>query len=815
MRLERAWQLSMYLTLAMACACLGYAELAFFKWFPFFLIPVAALLVLAYRVEGRWVLPVWVANALAVAITAGSVAGMVIMFRLYVQGISITDIPIPWPTALVPPVGPLLVVLLLIKLFRPKKLHDWWLLQTMAFLQVALACVLAGEAGFGLLLVGYVASALWSLALFQIKVTRDVPNDGDRVPWRWLGVGKTLRWTLGALGLGLVLFLVLPRQPDTLWDSARLASSVHKSIEIGNADGMDLSSSGTLRMSHEVAFRVIATDAQGLRKLDLGPHQLWRSYTLEVYDRGVWMRNRGPGLLNGRVMQPMLPGGGGLVAVPGATAERIIVHENKGLPDLGPHQFYLKFEVDPKQAGGLVLAEPVILGPEREDHPYITLSQPGFAKLKDIFYERDGTLFPLRSGKDIPVAYRQVLKPPEPGAADLHRPRYGVDDRIRAMRENYDVPMRKFRDFTLNLLEGLAETKRFGLESQFLVIRQNGMGIQIRYQEVVARALAAYLARSGDYTYSLTLRHKNPAIDPTLDFLQNVREGYCEQYASALALMLRSVGISARVVRGFRGVEHEGEGKYVVRQSDAHSWVEALIVRPMSKSEMRAQLRASTSWMEALAKAYRKNANAVYWLALDPTPSEDAEGDASESWSLFWQKSVHRFVTFWRTFLVELNPNIQEEAVEDLWKAAAPGQRLAAARDWILDSYSGRFWSKPGFWIITPVAVGLLAWFIVRRRAAQTAGREIRHPAFGFYSHLLAVLDRRCRLRPLPAQTPREFGETAQRALHDRAAPEALAGLPGRVVELFYQLRFGDKRIDQAARSAVERELDELDQKLS
>ena len=54
------------------------------------------------------------------------------------------------------------------------------------------------------------------------------------------------------------------------------------------------------------------------------------------------------------------------------------------------------------------------------------------------------------------------------------------------------------------------------------------------------------------------------------------RAGNCEYFASALAVMLRAVGIPSRVVNGFqRGEWNPYGGYWVVRMRDAHSWVEA------------------------------------------------------------------------------------------------------------------------------------------------------------------------------------------------------------------------------------------------
>jgi protein-glutamine gamma-glutamyltransferase len=77
-----------------------------------------------------------------------------------------------------------------------------------------------------------------------------------------------------------------------------------------------------------------------------------------------------------------------------------------------------------------------------------------------------------------------------------------------------------------------------------------------------------------NYRYSLeadsaTLSH------PLEEFLFTRKTGYCEHYATAMVVMLRSVGIPARLVTGFLATEWNGYGGYfTVRQRDAHAWVE-------------------------------------------------------------------------------------------------------------------------------------------------------------------------------------------------------------------------------------------------
>ncbi len=89
---------------------------------------------------------------------------------------------------------------------------------------------------------------------------------------------------------------------------------------------------------------------------------------------------------------------------------------------------------------------------------------------------------------------------------------------------------------------------------------------------VAAGKLTAFFA-SG-FVYSLDVPRSDG--DPLEAFLFSHLTGYCEYFASALALMLRSAGIPARLVGGYLGGEYNpAGGYYLVRQSAAHTWVEA------------------------------------------------------------------------------------------------------------------------------------------------------------------------------------------------------------------------------------------------
>jgi transglutaminase-like putative cysteine protease len=88
---------------------------------------------------------------------------------------------------------------------------------------------------------------------------------------------------------------------------------------------------------------------------------------------------------------------------------------------------------------------------------------------------------------------------------------------------------------------------------------------------IVERALG--FLREQEFFYTLT---PPPLGRETADeFLFETREGFCEHYASAFTILLRSADIPARVVTGYQGGELNSFGDYyIVRQSDAHAWTE-------------------------------------------------------------------------------------------------------------------------------------------------------------------------------------------------------------------------------------------------
>lgn len=92
-----------------------------------------------------------------------------------------------------------------------------------------------------------------------------------------------------------------------------------------------------------------------------------------------------------------------------------------------------------------------------------------------------------------------------------------------------------------------------------------------RYDKV--RAVEDYL--KANYPYDLDIPPQDGDMDAVAYFLFEEKAGYCEHFASAMAVMLRSVDIPARLVTGYTGGEYNPfTALWEIRQSDAHAWVE-------------------------------------------------------------------------------------------------------------------------------------------------------------------------------------------------------------------------------------------------
>jgi hypothetical protein len=803
MRLDFAYRFAGYLTLALSCACLIHAEALYLPGIGWSLLPVLLLIAVAYHLEGRWALPDWAGSTLAGVICAGLMTVFIIQIS---QDADTFAALAPLPVLLVPYAGPMLVILLLIKLFKSRRPGDAWQLQTIGLLQAALACLLGGDPLFGLLLCAYFLSALWWLLLFNLHCqhARDsAPLRPLLVPWLWAGVPRVGRWLALALASGVLLALVTPRFGSSQWDPLMMLGKTRADAraETGLPVLIDLNRTGHVEVNDEVVIELRAEDNNGHPKLDVAGDQRFRGQDLDYYADGRWRAHRGGiGPRQGGMFPPGPP-------IPGIAFPQIRpgvgTHRGDGetkqlpaeyfaargesrlpraprvpgplLPNLGPSQYFLTFTLKPRKAGGLFLAEPVLLLPE---HQFLPVAYVDTAVMAGpLFTEINGSIIHVSPPPRGTVQYRQATR--DVPDADFSPP-------VEVSR-NYQLdlcapPPPSLRQWVDNLAQQLAERRAYGLQPEdFQVGKQDDCRVMLpARREKVARALCAYLRTSGEYTYTLDLRRFDPDLDPTEDFLRNVKQGHCERYAGALALMLRTVGVPARIVKGYRGCQSAGDGTYWVRSSDAHTWVEALVARSEDGGPLR-----------------------LHWLSLDPTPLDEAPAAAPFSWREWWDRCSNRTSEIWRMFVAEYGAEEQTVLAEELWSVLAPRQHGSSAP---LSAGPVAGLAGGGLLVFTALA-GFLLWRRSRRRGPPSA---LHSASVRCYARLLDLLMLHFQLRPAPAQTPREFSEAATHTLRASPTAAALAELPHQVVTLFYRVRYGGETLADGEGRAMDERLDEL-----
>jgi transglutaminase-like putative cysteine protease len=740
-------------TLALAGVCLVHGEAYFIPWLPVWLFPYLVLLVAAFGAEGRWTMPEWMANVAGV--------GVVVVMALWVKyqpgGPGVLKGLEVW-VRLVPYVGPFMMALLAVQLFRPRGPNDFWFLQGMGLVQVALGCVLASSPLFGLLMAVYLTCAIGCLALHYLSAPGMV---GTPPSWRWLA-GFVGRYSLVVAASSLVVFLFTPRPQGAPWDPLqrfgnRTPHSARWAAPGGPFQGANLNGTSPVELSNDEVFTLRATDARG-PKLDLSPAIRFRTMVLEAYQDGVWPTD-----------------------TTSAYREMRLQHswDKEKLPDFGPGQYFLNFEVrtQSQPSSTLVLAEPVTLGPRGERRKPVVLTD--FAKPHSpLFYEREasGTLLPVPTLEWSKYRYRQVMAP---GKDPDRMPAELSGDGDRYVREITKESLPNLDKWTTALLRRLASDSRYGIHPAALAPYPHAdprrpdppFLVPPIHRERVALALCKFLANSGEYTYSLDQPRKNLNIDPVEDFLFNVKQGHCERYASALVLMLRTQGIPARLIKGYRGCESLGGGAYAVRENMAHAWVEVMVTRRRDGSGPPHE-----------------------WLTLDPTPGIDAP--RQQSVMAEWLKEkTNAGASMWDKLIVRYNAKSQA----DVLSVMSPPSVLS-----VIALYGAGL-------VLPPLAVlGGLATFLilrVRRSRRVVAGREA---GAACYARLVRLLARRGRLKRAAWQTPRELAAGARGLLTARPLTAALADLPDRVVDLFYRVRYGGQAPEPGEVVRLNARLDEL-----
>jgi len=309
------------------------------------------------------------------------------------------------------------------------------------------------------------------------------------------------------------------------------------------------------------------------------------------------------------------------------------------------------------------------------------------------------------------------------------------------------------QDYSLQLPERSAD---IGELAQHVV---RDLGEDFERVEALERFLKA------NYTYSLDVE-RNPAYAPIDDFLFHQKRGYCEHFATAMTLMVRSLGIPARLVSGFLGGEWNEFGKYyLLRQRHAHTWVE--VYSPQ-----------------------------MGWVIFDPTPSGVGPGR-----SLPIIRGLFQFVDAlrlrWNRYVINYRLRDQIIAVRTAHRNSI---RLRQIGRRLLEALKSQYhlWSSKApptqkvlVFILTIGGVSGFLYLILkkwRRPINPIKGGRAPSIHVGFYRKMIKMLEAKGLLRETGV-TPLEY---ARQVIHSKGP--AYQGVLG-ITDLYNRHRFGGKPI--------------------
>lgn len=658
------------------------------------------------------------------------------------------------------------------KLFQHKRDRDWVFLYLIAFFQMLLAAGLTFNATFVASLAAFLFFFISTLAAFEIRRARRQVNhleeetvaslkEPKQIKYRGKGAtaadrkSPRVRYLLGASAVQIVIVIVLTL-PFFFLIPRFAGGGVARGGGGGDAvtgfsDRVELGRIASIKRSLRVVMRV---------RLDHKPPRYlrWRGVALEDYDAGVWSVTHEVGRQikeeQGTITGERLPSKESEIWYRHALPFNSMLHASDA------QQQILAAQRTPVLIQERIILEPLDSATLFAAPRAVSLQGPMQALTRDKYTDALSTLAAKSR-----VAY--VV------ASDIALP---SEQELRA-----DSPVLS-PDYVRRLY--LRARKIDPRISQ--LAHEQTRNAPTPYDK--ARAIERFLKT--DFHYTLDL--KPTTDDPLIDFLFKTREGHCEYFATAMVIMLRSLEIPARIVNGFQMGEYNAlNDMYTVRESDAHSWVEAYFPHTAA------------------------------WIEFDPTPAAGLNDYAQGGLFAQLRKYADAMEVFWMDYIVSLDSDEQASIMVNLqhrlltMKDRVFGYYLEA-KLWIKGLLDGlivkRKWSAGALFKLAGglAALALAAVFVYvalsyrrRRRLAPTGygpwwhrlfilptwrrrvkGRDYRQSAVLFYEQMLAIA-RRAGVVKQPYQTPLEFAEASGLA-------------PVRELTILYNLvRFGGARLDE------------------
>ncbi len=279
-------------------------------------------------------------------------------------------------------------------------------------------------------------------------------------------------------------------------------------------------------------------------------------------------------------------------------------------------------------------------------------------------------------------------------------------------------------------------------------------GISGRYDNAYDKANAIMNYLRANYGYTLNPKGSG-AEESVEDFLFNLKEGHCGYYATSMAVGLRLAGIPCRIINGFGTGKYNRVGDYyIVRQKDAHSWVEAYFPR-------------------------------YGWVTFDPTPPDTSGLELDRG---FWARTsfyLDAMEMRWQQYVVAFSYTEQMAIYKGIKRAYLTLKEQIA--------------NLPFKWVfiglitfIVFTAAILLSMKRVFARFIISLMRRIRIKPYygeGFYARLLRILERKGFYK-LESITPYEFACSIINC--EDIVRDSIMDL----TDIFYQVRFGSKSLN-------------------
>jgi hypothetical protein len=652
------------------------------------------------------------------------------------------------------------------KLFQTKRDRDWVFLYVIAFFQMLLAAGLTFNAVFVASLAAFLFFFMSTLAAFEIRRTRrEVSHLDEEVTTRLKQPARVskneplarrrvrARYLLGASFVQLVVvaaltlpfFFLIPR----LGSGSMVRGFGDEDSITGFSERVELGQVAKIKSSQRVVMRV---------QLDRKPQRYlrWRGIALERYDGHAWSLFNVPN-------RSILGHQGGTI-----NAERLardprfefshVLGDRSsgpgGVLELKPVRERLEQRIvrEPLDTPTLFAAQrPVTLRAAQE-----TVRQDAYTGALSAEGLKGRAAYSVVS--DISVPTEQDLRAESPAASP------------EIIRRLYLEKPRKLDPRISQLAREITRTAPTPYDK--------------------AKAIETYLKTRFRYTLNITISGE----DPLTEFLFEVREGHCEYFATAMVIMLWTLEIPARIVNGFQmGEYNDLNNLYTVRDSDAHSWVEAYFPRSQAWIEFDPTPASGINDYSqgGLLSQFRRYMDAMEVFWLDYIVTLDSEEQASlmvelQHRLLSLKDRAFAYYTQAKRWAHELANNMIVQRVWTVGALLKLGGALLVAMIAALGFYLVLAYRKQRK--LAPTGYG--PWwhrlFILPTwRSKRFRKGDHRQSAVLFYEQMLAVA-KGGGLVKQPYQTPVEF-----------AASSAMSEIQ-QITALYNRVRFGSARLDES-----------------